>query len=142
MAKKLGNDYRLYIEATGGGTYNEIKGQQDLSYSGTSTFFDTSTKDTGAYGTQAPAQRGITLSLAMRPDLPDATGYTRLESIANSAPAEAAGVQVRKAPFAVGDVVFEADMYMDLSWTTPHNDVVSATANFTLAAPPTVNALS
>lgn len=143
MAKKLGNDYRLFVKATGeAGEHNEVKGQQDLSYAGSSTFFDTSTKDTGSYGTQAPGQKAVTLSLNMRPDLPDANGFTRLETLANAAPSVPEIVQVRKAPFAVGDVVFEASMYVDLSWDAPHNNVVSATANFVLAAPPTVNTLS
>jgi hypothetical protein len=31
VAKKLGNDYRLWIESATPGTYNMIKGQQDLS---------------------------------------------------------------------------------------------------------------
>jgi hypothetical protein len=142
MAKKLGNDYRLFIEAAGGGTYNEIKGQQDLSRSGSATFYDTSTKDTGAYATKAPAQREVALTLAMRPDLPDANGFTRLETIANAATSAPVNVQIRKAPFAVGDVVFQASMYVDLAWNAPHNNVVSATANFSLAAAPTVDALS
>ena len=60
MAKKLGNDYRLWIESATPGTFNEIKGGTSLKINRQASTIDTSTKDDFPYGTQAP---GLKLSL-------------------------------------------------------------------------------
>ena len=143
MAKLLGNNYRVFIESTTQGTFHQIAGQQDVSLSGSQSFANSSTKDTGAYATKVPTQRDSTLTLALRPDLPDANGFGRLESVANAATQVPVGIQIRKAPFADGDVVFEASMFVgEFSKSMPQNDVVSASVSFGLEAAPTTDLLS
>ena len=44
MAKRLGNDFLLWIESTTPGTYNLVKGQQSLSISRDAGSIDTTTK--------------------------------------------------------------------------------------------------
>jgi hypothetical protein len=58
VAKKLGNDYRLFIgDGAGTEVFTEIKGQQNLSITRNGATIDTSTKDNAPYGTQAPGLR-------------------------------------------------------------------------------------
>jgi hypothetical protein len=96
VAKKLGNDYRLWIESATPGTYNEIKGGQELSVSRSAATIDTSTKDDFPYGTSAPGMRQLSVPFSIIPNLPDATGYTRFETVANAATATPTNFQIRK----------------------------------------------
>ena len=94
MGKKLGNDYRLWIESAVAGTYNEIKGQTSLKINRQAGSIDTSTKDDYPYGTQAPGLKTLTIDAEVYPNLPDANGYTRLETLSKgSAPVK---FQIRK----------------------------------------------
>jgi hypothetical protein len=144
MAKLLGNDYRLWIESSTPGTYNEIKGQQSLTINRQSAQIDTSTKDDFPYGTNAPGLRSLTVDFEMIPNLPDANGFTRFET--QSKTSAAIGFQIRKGGAAgadPADVVFEADMYIgNYNSTMGQNDAVKATSNLTLASPPTVDELA
>ena len=70
MAKKLGNDFLLWIESTTPGTYNLVKGQQALSISRDAGSIDTTTKDESGYGTSAPGLKSLKLS---REALPNGT---------------------------------------------------------------------
>lgn len=144
MAKKLGNDYRLWIETTTPGTYTEIKGQQQLSMSRQSQAIDTTTKDNFPYGTQASGTKTLTIDVDLVPDLPDALGYTRLETISKgSLPVK---FQIRKAGSAgvsPGDVVFEANMYVGgVDVTYGQNDVIKAKTSLSLESAPTTDTLA
>lgn len=146
MAKKLGNDYRLWVESTVAGTYNEVKGGQSLSVNQSGSTIDTSTKDNSPWGTQAPGLRSVTISAEMIPDLPDANGYTRLESIANAATTTPANIQIRKGGSAgatPGDVVFAGSVYIT-EWNQSYgmNDAVKGTCTLVSAAAPTTNVLA
>lgn len=145
MPKKLGNDYRLWIESSVAGTYNEIKGQQTLTVSRQTGMIDTSSKDDGAYATQAPGQKAVTIDVDLKPNLPDANGYTRYELRALASPQVETNFQIRKGGSAgvAGDVVFQASMYIgNLDHEFGQNDVVKAKSQLTLAAAPTIDALS
>lgn len=69
MAKKLGNDYRLWIEGSTPGTYAEIKGGTTLKISRQAGQIDTSTKDDFPYGSQAPGLRTLTIDGEIYPNL-------------------------------------------------------------------------
>ncbi len=142
MPKKLGNDLRLWIEGSAAGVFAEILGQQDVSVSGDQQFIDTSTKDTGQYATQAPSQRTTSISLDLVPDFPDASGYGRLLSLANASAPTPFRIQLREAPFAAGNVVFDAPVYVgSFNRTGPRNGVRSCSVTFGLASAPTVDNL-
>lgn len=144
MAKKLGNDYLLWVESAVQGTFNLVKGQQTLSISRDAGSIDTSTKDESGYGTSAPGLKSLKISLDMLPNLPDASGYTRLETLCNAAPAVPFNVQIRKGGQngAAADVVFAGSVYGNLDSTEfGQNDAVKAKATFSAAAAPTTDVL-
>lgn len=142
MGKKLGNDYRLFVQSTTPGTFNEPKGQGNLTINRGQNFFSTGTKDTTPYDTQAPGLKSLSVALAMVPDLPDATGYTRMATLDSTTAAET--YQIRKKPYATpGDVVFECSMYTSLGNTDmPQNGPVGTQVTLTAAAAPTIDTLA
>lgn len=143
MAKRLGNDYRLWIESAMAGTFNEIKGQTTLKISRQAGSIDTSTKDDFPYGTQAPGLKTLTVDVELYPNLPDATGYTRFETLSQGS--TPVNFQVRKggSAGAAGDVVFEASMYIgNFDTDMSKNDVLKVTAQLTLAAAPGTDVLA
>jgi len=145
MAKRLGNDFLLWIESTTPGTYNLVKGQQSLSISRDAGSIDTTTKDDSGYGTSAPGLKSLKLSLDIIPNLPDATGYTRLETLANATPQAPFNIQVRKGGAAgqSSDVVFAGSVYGNISSTEfGQNDAVKAKLEFSAAAAPTTDVLA
>tara|TARA_R110000782_G_scaffold58378_1_gene122047 strand:+ start:79 stop:510 length:432 start_codon:yes stop_codon:yes gene_type:complete len=143
MAKKLGNDYRLWIEGSTPGTYAEVKGGTSLKINRQSQTIDTSTKDDFPYGTQAPGLKTLTIDSEIYPNLPDANGYGKLETGAQgSAPVK---VQIRKngSTGAAGDVVFAASMYIgNFDTDMGKNDVVKCTFQLSLESAPTTDALA
>lgn len=142
MPKKLGNDYRLWIESATAGTYNEIKGQTSLKISRQSSPIDTSTKDDFPYGTSAPGLKSLTIDVECYPNLPDANGYTRFETLSQGT--SPVNFQVRKGGSAglTTDKVFEGSLYIaSFDTDMSKNDVVKCTAQLTLAAAPTTDAL-
>ncbi len=141
MAKKLGNDYRLFVRAADGTTFSQPAGQGNLTRNGGKNFSSNATKDTEGYDTQQPGLRTLTLKQDMIPSLPDPTGYTRMETLDKANGTEM--YQIRKKPFATGDVVFEAVMYTGLD-DTSFNQGTSVTVGvtLTLAEAPTVDALT
>lgn len=143
MSKKLGNDYRLWIESITPGTYNMIKGQQDGAINRSGSTVDQTTKDDFPYGSAAPGTRSLSIPFSLIPDLPDATGYTRFEGLANATVATAINIQVRKGGSAgnsTTDVVFQCSMYCtDFNTTFGQNDSVKATGTLVNAAPPTID---
>jgi hypothetical protein len=140
MAKKLGSDYRLFLQSSVTGTFNQPRGQGNLTRNGGKGFSSSATKDTEGVDTQIPGLRTLSLKQDIVPDLPDPDGYTRLETLDRSNVAET--FQIRKKPFAVGDVVFECSMYVSLD-DTSYNQGESVKVGVTLqpAAQPTIDAL-
>lgn len=145
MAKRFGNDYRLWIESATPGTYNEIRGQTSTKVNRQSGTFDTSSKDDGAYGTEGQGQRKLSMDLEIYPNLPDATGYTRLETAANATPQVPINFQIRKngSSGVSGDAVFQASMNIgNFDTDFPKDGAVKATFQLSLAAAPTIDALT
>lgn len=145
MAKGLGNNYFLWIESATPGTYNIVKGQQNLSITRGADKIDTTTKDSGGYKTAAMGLKDLSVKLDLMPDLPDATGYTRLETQCLATPPVPFNVQIRKGGTAgaSGDVVFAASMYGDLtSQNFDQSTANKASFNFTLAAAPTTDVMA
>ena len=144
MAKKLGNDYRLWIESATAGTYNEIKGQQELKINRSSTPVDTTTKDDFPYGTQAAGLKQLSLDFKCLPNLPDANGYTRFETLASGS--NPVNFQIRKggaSGASPADVVFAASMYIGSCNTDfAMNSPVGYDGQLTLAAAPTTDQLA
>ena len=146
MAKKLGNDYRLWVESAVAGTYGEVKGNQNLSISRQGQTIDTSTKSDFPYGTMAAGLRNLSIQASFIPDLPDATGYERLMEVVRATTISTLGIQIRKGGSAgatPGDVVFECDMYV----TQDDNDMgqnaaVGAGLTYVAAAAPTIDELA
>lgn len=111
MAKTLGSEYRLWVKAASGDTYGLLKGETTLKISRQSTGVPVGTKDDWPDDPELPGARKVTISVECMPDLPDATGYTRLETVAASR--QPVSIQIRKGGVsgeAPADVVFEAPM--------------------------------
>ena len=144
MAKKLGNDYLVWVESDQGGTFALVKGQQSVSISRDAGSIDTTTKDDAGYGTSAPGLKSLKLSLDTLPNLPDSGGYTRLETLCNATPQAAFNIQIRKGgpTAAAADAVFAGLVYGNISSTEfGQNDAVKAKVEFSSAAAPTIDAL-
>lgn len=144
-AKLLGQNYFLWIESSTPGTYNFPLGQDDLTVNRSLDPIDTSTKDDGGYATSAPGLRKLTLDFNIVPKLPDANGYTRLETLCFANPSAPFNVQIRKggAAGANGDVVFQCLMYGSLDSTgMGKGDAVKVKCTLTAAGAPTTDALA
>jgi len=141
MAKKLGSDYRLFIQSTTAGTFNQPAGQGNLSIDRGKGFSSNATKDQEGVDTQIPGLRTITVKQDITPDLPDSNGYTRMETLDKSNAAEV--YQIRKKPFATTDVVFECSMYTSLD-SSGFDQGASVKTPVTLqpASQPTVDTLA
>lgn len=144
MGKLLGNNYRLWIESATPGTYNEVKGNTSLKINRQAGQIDTSTKDDFPYGTQAPGLKNLTVDAEVYPNLPDANGYTRLETLSQGS--AATKFQIRKGGSTgatPADVVFEGSMYIgNFDTDFGKNNVVKSTFQLTLAAAPTIDTLA
>jgi predicted secreted protein len=144
MAKLLGNAYRLWIESSTPGTYNQVLGQTTLSVNRSGQPIDTSTKDDFPYGTQAAGLKTLTVDCEVYPNLPDANGYTRLETLQNGS--NPVNFQIRKGGstgVSPGDVVLAGSFYiLNFSQDMSKNDVVKATFQLSAAAAPTTDALA
>jgi predicted secreted protein len=140
MPQLDGNEYRLRIESTTPGTYNEIAGQQGLTKSGSTNLIDVSTKASGAYALQRVGKRNVTITCEGLADLPDANGYTRLETRANQAIQAPTMFRIVKLP---STVVFEASMYIgNFEGEFPQDGNVPYSFTLTLAAAPVTDTLS
>lgn len=145
MAKKLGNDYLLWVESATAGTFNLVKGQQSLSISRDAGSIDTTTKDDAGYGTSAPGLKSLKISLDTSPNLPDANGYERLETLCNASPAVPFNVQIRKGGLtgAAADTVFAGSVYGNIASSDfGQNEAVKAKIEFSAAAAPTTDKLA
>jgi len=145
MPKKLGSDYMAWVESVTPGTYNLILGQGNLTVNRSSSNIDLTTKDDGDYGTGAPGPRALSLDQDIIPKLPDATGYTRLETLSNASPRVPFNIQIRKGGVTGGptDVVFQCSVYGNLDSTSfGQAAAVGVKATYTAAAAPAVDTLA
>jgi predicted secreted protein len=146
MAVKLGNDYRLWIESATPGAYNLIAGQQDLSINRQGQTIDISSKNDFPYAAQAAGARTLSISLSGVADLPDATGFTRLETEANTTIATPFNVQIRSNGSSgadPADTVFEGSVYAtDFNTSMGRNDAVKYSVTLVAAAAPTTDVLA
>lgn len=145
MAKKLGNDYRLWIDAETPGTFSEILGQTSLSVNRTAALIDTSSKDNAPYGTSAPGLKTVSIDCEIIPDLPDASGYTRLETVALASSPSMVDFAIRKDGSSgdVSDNVFLCGCYVtNFNTTFGKDDVVKCTFTLTIGEAPTTDALA
>ena len=119
MGKKLGNDYWLWIESSTAGTYNYVKGQQGCTVGRDATSVDLSTKDDAGYGSSAFGLRSWSIDFNALPNLPDANGYTRLETLCNASSPLPFNIQIRKGGAAgtPTDVVFAGSAWGNLDST-------------------------
>lgn len=136
MPKLSANDYRLFIESATPGTFNALLGQTSVSVDRGETSFSDIDKASTVETTRR-AMRNYNVSVEYRPDLPDTTGHTRLETFYGTG--AALNVQIRKSPFASGDTVYAASVRVaTMNTGAPLNDVSSITATLaTLGAPST-----
>lgn len=145
MAKRLGNDRRIWVESATPGTYNMVKGNQTIRVSRSGNTFSIGTKDDFPIDPQAPGLRTVSLACSFIPDLPDATGFTRLASFGTSASPSPVNIQVR-AGGASGadpdDVEFECSMYVTQQDSSADaNAPVGSDFTLVAAAAPTVDTL-
>lgn len=143
--KKLGSEYMLWVESSTPNTFNPILGQGNLSITRSSGSIDTTSKDDGGYGTAAPGPKALSLGLEIIPKLPDATGYTRLETLCNASPVLPFNVQVRKGGLTGtdADAVFEGSVYGNLDDTSYNQgDAVKVRATFSAASAPVTDILA
>ena len=143
----LGNDYLLWIGAPGAAetALEYIQGQGTCTKTQSQAKIDTGSKTTGGYSTSAPGLKDITLDLDIIVTLPDAGGYTLLETQSNAIPNVPFPVEIRKNGQAgvAADAVFSASMYGTITSTAfTQNDKVAVKVQFLLAAAPTVNTLA
>lgn len=144
MAKKLGNDFLVWVKGAND-AYSLVKGQQAVSISREAGSIDTTTKDDEGYGTSAPGLKSLSISLDTIPNLPDAAGYSRLETLCNTTPAAPFDIQIRGGgPTGTeADAVFEGSVYGNISSTEfGQNDAVKSKIAFTAAAAPVLDSLA
>lgn len=145
MAKGLGNNYRLWVESATPGTFSEVKGNTDLSISRKGSTIDTSGKSDFPYGTQAGGLRSGSIAFACVPDLPDANGYTRLETLVNATVPTPFNIQIRKngSSGVSGDAVFECSVYAT-DWNTEmgKDAALKGMCTFVFAEAPTIDTLA
>jgi predicted secreted protein len=135
MAKKLGNNLRLFVKSATGDTFTQPQGQGNLTINRSSSPIDLGTKDTGQYGSSAPGPKQLSLAQSFIPDLPDAS-YARMKAL--DASGETTIYQVREKPFAEEDVVFECEMYTVFGNTDGNqNAAVGTSATLNAANAPT-----
>lgn len=144
---KLGNDYLVWIGAPGAAetALSAIQGQGTCTKTQSQAKISTSSKTSGGYGTSAPGLKDITLDVDIILTLPDAGGYTLLETQSNAIPNVAFPVEIRKNGLAglAADAVFSALMYGTITSTAfTQDDKVAIKAQFLLANAPTVNTLA
>lgn len=142
MAKKLGNDYRLFVgDGAGSETFTQIAGQRSLKYDRKATTIDISDKTSAPYGLKAPGNFNVQIDCEGVVDLPDTNGLSRSETLFKAR--TAGNYQIRKSPFSSGDIVFAASCYtLDCSPDYPKDAESTYTIQLGLAAVPTTDTLA
>lgn len=144
MARKFGNDYHIWID-NGSGTFNRIKGQTTLSVTRNGNTIDTSAKEDFPYSTMGPGMRALSIASEIIPDLPDATGYTRAETVANLATPAPVAIQIRKNGVAGSgsDIVFACTVYItDFNTSFGQNEAMKVSFTLVNSAAPTTDVLA
>jgi len=143
MAKQTGEELRLFVQlAPVGGNpavYVEPAGQGNLTINRASSPIDTSTKDTGIYGTSKPGAASVSIAQDFIPDLPD-VGYARMKTLAGGRLVET--YQVRQAPYSddADDIIFECKMNTVFgNLGANRNTAVSTSVTLTADDAPTVD---
>ena len=143
MAKLLGNSYRLWVETATPATYALIKGQQSLTTSRSAGTIDTSAKDDTPYSTSAAGNFNYTIDLAGIADLPDATGFTFVDTKYKAQVPWKFQIRKNGASGVPGEAVFEGLCnIVDLSPSYGQNEAVKYSLKLTLASAPTTDLLS
>lgn len=143
MAVLLGNNYLAWIESATPGTYNFINGQGTFTETRSPQKIDTSDKTTQGFNTGAFGNVDWSGELDIRVKLPDANGYTRLETLSNAG--TTFNFQIRKngTAGATADAVFQALVYASIASRTFNKDgTVDVKVNLSLAAAPVVDTLA
>jgi hypothetical protein len=143
MAVLLGNQYLAWIESATPDEYNPIKGQGTFTETRNPQEIDTSDKTTEGFNTGAYGNIAWKGELDVKVKLPDANGYTRLETQCNAG--VAFGFQIRKGGLAgiLTDAIFAASVYGAITGRTFNMDgTVDVKVGFTLAEAPTVDQLA
>lgn len=138
MPKLSANDYRVRVDSATPGTFTEVAGQISVTVDRGETSFSNIDK-ASTVETTLRALRTYGLSLEYRPDLPDANGHARLETIFASG--AATNIQVVKV--GTPTVVFQCQMRVSAMNTgSPLNDVNTINVTFVPTAAPTTDTLS
>lgn len=142
MAKKLGHEYKVYVD-NGSGVFNPIAGEVSHNRDGSTALVDTSSKGTGQFATQAPTRKTFVITVTGKKDLPDTNGLERAYALQKVYPQVAVTWQVRKDPFAGGDVIFAGSMFVsNFSDESPDVDNASFSFQLTCASAPTTDLLN
>lgn len=139
-------DANKYLLWAGDGAGPEVfaapAGQVGIEWTRSSAKVDQTVK-TSTYEVGRPGVKSISLSLDLKVSLPDANGYTRLETAHKAG--TAINIQIRKdgATGADDDKVFAASVYVaDIQLSGPQGGDVTAKISFMLAADPTTDTLA
>jgi predicted secreted protein len=134
----LGNDKQLFVQSATPGTFTAIAGQRDLDYQRKAGQIDLGDKNSGGYGKKGPGEFDVSITLEGVPDLPDANGLGRVDTKFKARATEI--FQIRTAPFATDDVVFECECYvLDCSRSDPRNAEARYSIALGLADVPTTD---
>jgi len=142
-SKLLGSDYRLWIESSTAGTFNQIKGQTKMKVSRSRAEIDSSSKDDEGWDTSLNGNKKLTIDLELKPSLPDANGFSRMESAFASG--DPTRFQIRKGGADGGetDVVFDCVMIVgSFDDQKDNGDVVQVTSQLRVNQAPTVDTLA
>lgn len=146
MSKKLANEYMLWVESATPGTFNVCKGQKGTTINRQAAQIDLTTKDDEGYGVLAPGIRSLSLQTGFIPNLPDANGYQRLETLCKANPQAPFVIQIRKGALTgadPADVVFECSVYGNFDTTGfEQNEGVTDAVTMYAAAAPTIDLLA
>ena len=135
MAKLSSNDYRVFIDTAS--VFSAVAGQISTTVDRGETSFSAIDKASVVEVT-GRAMRNYSLSLEYRPDLPDAAGHTRLETIFASGAATVIQVVKTGTP----TVVFACSMRVaSMNTGSPLNDVNTVNVAFTPVAAPSTDVL-
>jgi predicted secreted protein len=143
MAKKLGHEYKLFVgDGSTAENFSQIAGETGLTFDAPTNFIDTSSKTSGRYGEQTPGRSSLTITASGKLELPDADGLERVNELDATDPKTSGTFQIRVAPFADEDVVFQASMFVG-NFNRDFSDQDNANWTFSLGldGPPDVDLL-
>jgi predicted secreted protein len=143
MTVLLGNNYLLWVENATPGTFNYVKGQGTFNESRSPNKIDTSDKTTTGFNTSAYGNINWSATVDIRVNLPDANGYTRLETAFNAG--AAIKVELRKGGTAATatDAVFAASVLGTIQSRAFNKDgTVDVKIELSLASAPTADVLA